>query len=161
MRDGLRRRSLRVVRPRSTPPLIVLRKFPTRDLCRFRGRGSPHASELAAASAKQPVDQNEDGPLPADVHAALAGILEACDGDPFMIALAPPYLDQMVHQTATIQNKTANLGEDSPDTKSSVSGAFCFVPRYGRMKPKSVSGSQLSAIKRNSDCTSATLRVSR
>jgi hypothetical protein len=39
--------------------------------------------ELAAASARQPLDRDEDGPLPADVHAALAGILEACDGDPF------------------------------------------------------------------------------
>ena len=45
----------------------------------------PASPELAAASAKQPVDQNEDGPVPADVHAALVGILEACDGDPFMI----------------------------------------------------------------------------
>jgi hypothetical protein len=44
----------------------------------------PASPELAAASAKQPVDRDEDGPLPADVHAALAGILEACDGDPFM-----------------------------------------------------------------------------
>src|SRR6476620_11023688 len=44
----------------------------------------PASPELAAASAKQPVDQNEDGPLPADVHTALAGILEACDGDPFL-----------------------------------------------------------------------------
>ena len=67
----------------------------------------------------------------------------------------------MVRQTTTIQNKTANFGEDGPDTKSGVSGAFCFIRRYGRMKAKSVSGSQLSAIKRNSDCTSATLRVSR
>jgi hypothetical protein len=40
--------------------------------------------ELAAASAKQPLDRDEDGPFPTDVHAALAGILEACDGDPFM-----------------------------------------------------------------------------
>ena len=45
----------------------------------------PASPEFAAASAKQPVDRDEDGPLPADVHAALAGILEACDGDPFMI----------------------------------------------------------------------------
>jgi hypothetical protein len=44
----------------------------------------PASPELAAASAKQPVDRDEDGPLPADVHAALAGIVEACDGDPFM-----------------------------------------------------------------------------
>jgi len=44
----------------------------------------PASPELAAASAKQLDDMNEDGPLPADVHAALAGILEACDGDPFM-----------------------------------------------------------------------------
>ena len=67
----------------------------------------------------------------------------------------------MVRQTTTIQNKTANFGKDGPDTKSGVSGGFCFIRRYGRMKAKSVSGSQLSAIKRNSDCTSATLRVSR
>ena len=44
----------------------------------------PASPEFAAASAKQPVDRDEDGPLPADVHSALAGILEACDGDPFM-----------------------------------------------------------------------------
>ncbi|WP_291861963.1 hypothetical protein [Bradyrhizobium sp.] len=44
----------------------------------------PASPEFAAALEKQPVDLNEDGPLPADVHAALAGILEACHGDPFM-----------------------------------------------------------------------------
>jgi len=43
----------------------------------------PASPELAAASARQPVDTDEDGPLPTDVHAALAGILEVCDGDPF------------------------------------------------------------------------------
>jgi hypothetical protein len=43
----------------------------------------PASSDLGAASAKQPLDR-DDGPLPGDVHAALAGILEACDGDPFM-----------------------------------------------------------------------------
>jgi hypothetical protein len=44
----------------------------------------PASPEFAVASAKQPVDRDEDRPLPADVHSALAGILEACDGDPFM-----------------------------------------------------------------------------
>jgi hypothetical protein len=44
----------------------------------------PASPELVAASTRRPVDRDEDGPLPADVHAALAGILEACDGDPFM-----------------------------------------------------------------------------
>ena len=44
----------------------------------------PASPELAAASAKHPFDQDEDGPLPSDVRAALAGILDACDGDPFM-----------------------------------------------------------------------------
>jgi hypothetical protein len=44
----------------------------------------PASPELAAASAREPVDPDEDGPLPTDVHAALAGILEACDGDPFL-----------------------------------------------------------------------------
>jgi hypothetical protein len=44
----------------------------------------PASPELAAASATQPLDRDEDGPLPADVDAAFAGILEACDGDPFM-----------------------------------------------------------------------------
>jgi hypothetical protein len=43
----------------------------------------PASPELAAASAKQPFARDEDGMLPADVHAALAGILEACDDDPF------------------------------------------------------------------------------
>jgi hypothetical protein len=45
----------------------------------------PASPELAAASAKHPVGQNEGGPLPTDIHAALAGILELCDGDPFMV----------------------------------------------------------------------------
>ena len=44
----------------------------------------PASPELSAASAKQPLDRDEDGPLPADVHTALADILEACDGDPFL-----------------------------------------------------------------------------
>jgi hypothetical protein len=44
----------------------------------------PASPELAAASTNQLVDRNQDGPLPTDVRAALAGILEACDGDPFL-----------------------------------------------------------------------------
>jgi hypothetical protein len=44
----------------------------------------PASPELAAASANHPADQNDDGPLPRDVRSAFAGILEACDGDPFM-----------------------------------------------------------------------------
>jgi len=44
----------------------------------------PASPELAAASATQPVEPDVDGPLPTDVHAALASILEACDGDPFL-----------------------------------------------------------------------------
>ena len=44
----------------------------------------PASPEFAAASARRPVDPIEDGPLPTDVHVALAAILEACDGDPFV-----------------------------------------------------------------------------
>src|SRR6266853_352138 len=44
----------------------------------------PASPEFSAASTRQLVDRNQDGPLPTDVHAALAGILEACDGDPFL-----------------------------------------------------------------------------
>src|SRR5258708_1014081 len=44
----------------------------------------PASPEFAAASTNQLVDRNQDGPLPTDVHAALAGILEGCDGDPFL-----------------------------------------------------------------------------
>lgn len=40
--------------------------------------------ELAAASTRRLADRTEDAALPTDVHAALAGILEACDGDPFV-----------------------------------------------------------------------------
>ena len=46
----------------------------------------PASPELAAATAKQALDQNEAGALPADVSAALAGILEDCGGDPFLAA---------------------------------------------------------------------------
>jgi hypothetical protein len=45
----------------------------------------PASPEFAAASTKQLADRNEDGPLPTDVHAALTGVLEACDGDPFLV----------------------------------------------------------------------------
>jgi hypothetical protein len=45
----------------------------------------PASPELTAASAKQAVDWNNGELLATDIHAALAGILEACDGDPFMI----------------------------------------------------------------------------
>jgi hypothetical protein len=44
----------------------------------------PASPKLAAASTNQLVDGSQDGPLPTDVHAALAGILKACDGDPFL-----------------------------------------------------------------------------
>jgi hypothetical protein len=44
----------------------------------------PASPELTAASAKQPLDPDEDEALPAEIHSALAGILEACDGDPFL-----------------------------------------------------------------------------
>ena len=39
--------------------------------------------ELAKASARQHVNDREGGPLPDDVHTALAGLLEACGDDPF------------------------------------------------------------------------------
>jgi hypothetical protein len=45
----------------------------------------PASPELAAASAKHTADRVEEGLLPADVHAALAEILEACESDPFMV----------------------------------------------------------------------------
>src|SRR5260221_1763086 len=44
----------------------------------------PASPELAAASAKHLGNRDGDETLPSDIHAALAGILEACDGDPFM-----------------------------------------------------------------------------
>ena len=46
----------------------------------------PASPELAAASTQHPVDQSEGGSLPSDVRAALAGIFEACGGDPFIAA---------------------------------------------------------------------------
>ena len=44
----------------------------------------PASPELAAASANHPADQNSEGAVPKDVRTALAGILDECDGDPFM-----------------------------------------------------------------------------
>jgi hypothetical protein len=41
--------------------------------------------ELAKASARQHVNDREGWPVPDDVHAALAGLLEACGDDPFML----------------------------------------------------------------------------
>ena len=45
----------------------------------------PASPELAAVSARLRVNDGEGGPLPADVRAALAGSLEACGGDPFVL----------------------------------------------------------------------------
>ncbi|WP_284273221.1 hypothetical protein [Bradyrhizobium iriomotense] len=45
----------------------------------------PASPELAAASARHSNNEDEGGPLPTDVRAALGDILEACGGDPFMI----------------------------------------------------------------------------
>ncbi len=44
----------------------------------------PASPALAAASTKQCVDQDGGGPLPTDIRAALAGIIEAYGGDPFV-----------------------------------------------------------------------------
>jgi hypothetical protein len=41
--------------------------------------------ELAKASARQHVNDRKGWPVPDDVHAALAGLLEACGDDPFML----------------------------------------------------------------------------
>jgi len=45
----------------------------------------PASPELAKASARQHVNDREGWPVPDDVHAALAGLLEACGDDPFML----------------------------------------------------------------------------
>src|SRR5262249_20561680 len=45
----------------------------------------PASPELANASARQHVNDREGWPVPDDVHAALAGLLEACGDDPFML----------------------------------------------------------------------------
>jgi hypothetical protein len=43
----------------------------------------PASPEFAAATAKQPFDEDEDGALPGDILAALGGVLDGCGGDPF------------------------------------------------------------------------------
>src|SRR5262249_61446832 len=43
----------------------------------------PAAPELAAVAAKYALHENERAQLPADMHAALAGMFEAWDDDPF------------------------------------------------------------------------------
>jgi len=44
----------------------------------------PASPELAAATAKQPFDENEDAALPGDIRIALGGVLDGCGGDPFL-----------------------------------------------------------------------------
>jgi hypothetical protein len=46
----------------------------------------PASPELAGAITKVPLDRNDGRALPADVHAALGGILDACKGDSFLAA---------------------------------------------------------------------------
>ena len=43
----------------------------------------PASPELVAASERQGLDDRKSRPLPADINAAIAGMLEACGGDPF------------------------------------------------------------------------------
>jgi hypothetical protein len=45
----------------------------------------PASPELTAASAGQRVDDDEGGPFPGDIRAALEGFLKVCDGDPFVL----------------------------------------------------------------------------
>jgi hypothetical protein len=45
----------------------------------------PASPQLDAAFARQPVDDDESGPLPADMRTAIAGFLELCEGDPFVL----------------------------------------------------------------------------
>ncbi len=45
----------------------------------------PVSPELAAASARQPVDDDERGPLQEDIRGALADFVELCDGDHFAL----------------------------------------------------------------------------
>lgn len=45
----------------------------------------PASPELVAASARRSIDHDEGRSLPADVGAALGEILEACNGDPFVV----------------------------------------------------------------------------
>jgi hypothetical protein len=45
----------------------------------------PASPELAKASARQHVNDRDGWPVPEDVHAALAGLLEACGDDPFVL----------------------------------------------------------------------------
>ena len=44
----------------------------------------PASPEFAAASAENAVDGNDTAVLPSDIRAALAGIVAACDGNPFL-----------------------------------------------------------------------------
>jgi hypothetical protein len=46
----------------------------------------PASPEFAAATAKQPFSENDDEPFPADIRAALGGVLDDCGGDPFLAA---------------------------------------------------------------------------
>src|SRR6516164_8828720 len=45
----------------------------------------PASPELAKASTRQHINDREGRPLPTDVHAALAGLHEACGDDPFVL----------------------------------------------------------------------------
>ena len=56
------------------------------------------APGFAAASARQAVDGDEDAALPTDIRVALAGIVEACGGDPF---LAVGALTESTHSLPT------------------------------------------------------------
>jgi hypothetical protein len=45
----------------------------------------PASPELTAAAARHSIGESESSPLPTDIRAALAQILDGCGGDPFMV----------------------------------------------------------------------------
>jgi hypothetical protein len=46
----------------------------------------PASPEFAAATVKQPLDEDEVAALPGDIRLALGGVLDGCGGDPFLAA---------------------------------------------------------------------------
>ena len=72
----------------------------------------PASPEFAAATVKQPLDQDEDDALPPDISAAFAAVLEECGGDLFMAAgsLIETSHAMPAEARATMASALADLG---------------------------------------------------
>src|SRR5260370_24635406 len=87
----------------------------------------PTSLELAAVLAKQNVDDGEGGQFPADVGAAVVGMLDACGGDPFVIVGSLAEVGHAMSGEAPV-TLAATLAATSPPSPLAPTSLFLLDP---------------------------------